>query len=482
MPEISPRLSLSYVLPQQAQKHVTVNETVRRLDALVQLAVVSRSLAAEPTAPAEGDAYILPAGRSGGAWSAMAVGAIAAWQDGAWVEIAPRLGWRAYAAAESRLLVYNGSAWTEVVGAAETAARFGVNTAADTTNRLAVKANAALFSHDDVTPGSGDHRLVVNKSAAARTGAVVLQTGFSGRAELGLAGDDDFRVKVSAEGAVWHEALVVSRTTGVVSTPLTPRREVLAADRTYFVRTDGNDANTGLVDSAAGAFLTIQKAVDVVAALDVGIFTATIQVRSGTYAGQVVLKRPVGSGVPVLLGDTTTPANVVITATNAHAIDNVAGGVWELRGFRLTTTTFGHCIRVQGAGNRVSFRNIDFGAAAGGGAHMQPFLGGAIEITGAYAISGGANAHYQALQMGVVRADAASYTCTITGTPAFAQAFAVAANNSYVQASSAITFSGAATGSRYAASLNGVINTATGNVNFLPGNSAGSTATGGQYA
>ncbi|MEO1425564.1 MAG: DUF2793 domain-containing protein, partial [Pseudomonadota bacterium] len=32
--EQSPKLALPYVLPQQAQKHVTVNEGLRRLDAL----------------------------------------------------------------------------------------------------------------------------------------------------------------------------------------------------------------------------------------------------------------------------------------------------------------------------------------------------------------------------------------------------------------------------------------------------------------
>ena len=69
---------------------------------------------------------------------------------------------------------------------------------ADAGNRLArMKSDAVLMSHDDVTPGSGDMRLALNKSAPANTASLTFQTGWSGRAEFGLAGDDDWHVKVS---------------------------------------------------------------------------------------------------------------------------------------------------------------------------------------------------------------------------------------------------------------------------------------------
>jgi len=102
----------------------------------------------------------------------------------------------------------------------------GINTGADATNRLAVKSDAELLSHDDVTPGSGDARKVINKAGEGNTASVLFQTGFSGRAEIGLAGDDALHVKVSADGSGWTEALVIDPDTGHVgmgvATPAAP--------------------------------------------------------------------------------------------------------------------------------------------------------------------------------------------------------------------------------------------------------------------
>lgn len=83
----TPNLDLPYLQANQAQKHVTLNEALRRLDALVQIAVASRSLAAPPETPLEGQRYIPAAGASG-AWLGHE-GEIAAFQDGAWAFFAP---------------------------------------------------------------------------------------------------------------------------------------------------------------------------------------------------------------------------------------------------------------------------------------------------------------------------------------------------------------------------------------------------------
>lgn len=222
--EQSPRLSLSYVMPAQAQKHVTVNESFRRLDALTQLAVLSRTVAAEPGVPAEGDAYILPASPTGSNWSGFSADNIAVFQDGAWIEITSVTGLRAWIGDESALAAFNGAGWGVVTGGGggETALQFGVNTTADATNRLSVKSDAILFSHDDVTPGNDDCLVKVNKAASSDTGSFLFQSNFSGRAEFGLIGNDDFTMKVSADGAVWNDAIVIDKDNGDVGIGQSP--------------------------------------------------------------------------------------------------------------------------------------------------------------------------------------------------------------------------------------------------------------------
>lgn len=109
----STNLVLPFLAVGQAQKHVTMNETIRRLDAIVQLSVVSATTTVQPASPADGAVYIIPAGKSGEAWSAYADGSIGYYRDGAWEEITPREGWLAYAKDTDRLLAYSGSAWAQ---------------------------------------------------------------------------------------------------------------------------------------------------------------------------------------------------------------------------------------------------------------------------------------------------------------------------------------------------------------------------------
>lgn len=213
----SSRLRLPYLMPQQAQKHLTHNEALRLLDVLVQTSVVSADRADEPTLAEEGDLYILPASRSGARWAAMAPGALALRENGAFVEIEPAEGQIAYVGDRKALMVYAQGAWTHEPFAPRSSATFAVNAEPSGANRLTVAADAELLTHDDRTPGTGDARKIVNKAATGRTASVLFQTGFSGRAEFGLVGNDDLSLRVSADGATFRDALRVGAADGRVA-------------------------------------------------------------------------------------------------------------------------------------------------------------------------------------------------------------------------------------------------------------------------
>jgi hypothetical protein len=109
--EQSANLQLPYIMPSQAQKHVTHNEAIRTLDALVQLAVLDRDLTTPPVSPTDGDRYLVATGGTG-AWTGRD-GKVAAWQDGAWTFLAPKTGWLLWIADEDRLIGFDGAAWID---------------------------------------------------------------------------------------------------------------------------------------------------------------------------------------------------------------------------------------------------------------------------------------------------------------------------------------------------------------------------------
>jgi hypothetical protein len=207
------RLSLPYIAPQQAQKQVTYNAAMALLDQLVQPTVLSRTTAAPPTSPAEGDAYIVAPAASG-AWAGRD-GRLALWRDGSWSFVVPADGWLAYVLDAGEIAICSAGAWS---GFAFTGGagldRFGINTDADLSNRLALAADGSLFTHD----GAG-HRLTLDKASAADTASIVFADNGSGRAEIGLVGDDALHFKVSPDGSSWTEALTVAPGSGVVALP-----------------------------------------------------------------------------------------------------------------------------------------------------------------------------------------------------------------------------------------------------------------------
>lgn len=197
----SPRLELPFVAAAQAQKHVTVNQALTRLDQLVHLSIAQNDLTAPPPSPAEGAIYGVGAAPTG-AFAGQA-GRLAVHEGGFWEFIQPKVGWRAWNQDRGRFEVFAGAAWRPVLG--DQVERLGIGAAPATGNALTVEGAATLFSHG---PG-GSHRIAVNR-AAGGTASLLFQTGHSGRAELGLAGSDTLAIKTSADGLSWSTPLTAS--------------------------------------------------------------------------------------------------------------------------------------------------------------------------------------------------------------------------------------------------------------------------------
>jgi hypothetical protein len=219
MPE-STNLGLPFLEAGQAQKHVTLNEALRILDAAIHLSVSAISASA-PVTPEEGERHIVAAGASG-AFSSHE-NSIATFEDGAWRFLAPRTGWRAWVEAEDILYVFDGEEWRDLRDLSvelDDVMRLGVNTTSEGENRLAVRSNAALIhAIEDADGGTGDARIQISKEGALNTSSVIFSNAFDGRAEFGLIGDDDFKLKVSADGDSWIDSLIVSAASGSVALP-----------------------------------------------------------------------------------------------------------------------------------------------------------------------------------------------------------------------------------------------------------------------
>ena len=487
----TPNLAFPYILAAQAQKHVTHNEAIRALDCLVQLSVASRTLSEPPASPEDGTRYIVANGANGD-WADQD-GKVAAYQDGAWAFYAPKEGWRAWAANESALLVYEAGAWSALPSggsgedgdgdsptAFDSLTHVGVNATADTTNRLSLKSPASLFDNE----GAG-HQQKINKKTSGDTASVLYQTNYSGRAETGLAGDDDYHFKVSPDGSTWYEAIKIDRNTGRITYPIMGGpREALTSNRTYYVRTDGSDGNDGLSDTTGGAFATIQKAVDTTAALDLSIFDVTIQLGAGTYklASTVTCKSAVGAGAVTLQGDLTTPSNVVITSASyirdTFLVKNHKT-TYRFQGFKIQSSSDNNFGITVSTGAYAEYGNVDFGSFSGTTSQqLRAEDGGILKCIAAYKISGGAGIHFCTNGGGNIRCQ--FQTVTLTGTPAFAIAFLNAeyASQCIVNAN---TFSGAATGIRYNVVESSLIKTNGAGATYLPGDAAGSASSQGIY-
>lgn len=153
-------LQLPYLAVGQAQKHVTLNQSLRRLDAILQLSVVSATTSAEPSVSPDGAVYIVPAGKTGAAWAGFTNWSLGYYRDGAWEQITPREGWIAYVRDTDRVLVYDGSGWNDLA----------LHLSA--TDRLIGRASAGAGAAEEIACTAAGRTLIAAADGAAQCAAL----------------------------------------------------------------------------------------------------------------------------------------------------------------------------------------------------------------------------------------------------------------------------------------------------------------------
>jgi hypothetical protein len=244
------------------------------------------------------------------------------------------------------------------------------------------------------------------------------------------------------------------------------------------VATTGSDSNTGL--SPGVALLTIQKAIEIIVetlSIDAGV-TVTIQVANGSYtiASTINLYGYVGAGSVEIIGNIGTPGSAILTtsAVSEFFVSTDKSKPYFISGFRIQATA-GSPTALVANGGYIQTGNLEFNT--GLGVHFYAQNGGQIDVQNDYAVLAASTNHIVADTHGAINIPN-SYTITVSGTPGF-NAFAV--SRTLGRLSVVATITGSATGKRYFAETNSVIDTQGSGSNYFPGNVAGSTSTGGQY-
>ncbi len=172
-------LALPLLAPSQAQKHVTVNEALARLDGLTQLVIASASQSLPPATVSDGVVYAVPAG-AGAGWAGHD-GELAIGSNGGWVFVPPKIGWRGFVADSGAAVVWDGAAWVE-------------NAVAVTPNRAHALIESVEFDHVIAAGASSQTSFQIPQYAMvlAVTGRVTAEiTGTLTGWELGVAGSSN---------------------------------------------------------------------------------------------------------------------------------------------------------------------------------------------------------------------------------------------------------------------------------------------------
>jgi hypothetical protein len=258
----------------------------------------------------------------------------------------------------------------------------------------------------------------------------------------------------------------------------------LLAPRTLYVNgTTGNDSYDGFTASFStgihGPFRTIQRAADELIRYNLNGYNVTINVADGNYLGQTHWHPLNGSGAVYIYGNQASPTNVNLSSS-AGTVFVFNGGGYAVIGFKFScsgtaTNDAGNGIWV--IANPVTIQDCHFGACVGNHIVCSE---GLIYLLGTLTVDAGAASFINSDGGRYAFDGALRPALVLTAVPNFSGAFIIAMDAARVVGTFS-TITGTATGSKYTATTNSIINTNGAGINYFPGNAAGTTNTGGQY-
>jgi hypothetical protein len=154
----------------QAQKHITVNEAIARLDAVAQLRMESMVLATAPTTAEDGEAYLVPIGATDD-WHGQD-NKIAIFSNNSWTFLTTKVGWKAWIVDEAKEKRFDGSDWVEI-----TSGTGGGTGSADLTGPLGSSFGLDMLEFEHVIAAGSSNATVVEIPAGSMVAMVAFRVG-----------------------------------------------------------------------------------------------------------------------------------------------------------------------------------------------------------------------------------------------------------------------------------------------------------------
>lgn len=237
-------LGLPLMAAAQSQKHLTHNDAILSLDAIVQLSVLNTNLTAPPGSPVEGQRHIIGSAATG-AWAGKNLN-VTYYTSGAWVFLVPRRGWIAYDEANNTLLIWTGSAWTNFATAASLAS---------TANIAQTFLGQSTFSNANLTFGSSTAAGTINVG----TGATI--SGATKTIQVGTAGASGSTTNITVghqtAGATVNltfRGFAINIGEATTSSTLSLANGVTASGQTATVNIGANGASGSTTNIVVGPF------------------------------------------------------------------------------------------------------------------------------------------------------------------------------------------------------------------------------------